>query len=76
MVKCDDGNLIDGDGCSSKCLVEEGFECYIQASGPDICKDVVLPYGTLSIERGNYLRIKFSERVNSKLDCIFIIYNS
>lgn len=24
---CDDGNQIDGDGCSSDCLVEVGFDC-------------------------------------------------
>src|SRR5690606_23040573 len=25
--QCDDGNLRDGDGCSSACLVEDGFAC-------------------------------------------------
>ncbi len=25
--QCDDGNLIDGDGCSSTCEIEAGFEC-------------------------------------------------
>lgn len=25
--QCDDGNLISGDGCSSKCLVENGYVC-------------------------------------------------
>lgn len=25
--ECDDGNLIDGDGCSSDGLLEPGFEC-------------------------------------------------
>ena len=24
---CDDGNLVDGDGCSSSCTVEPGFSC-------------------------------------------------
>ena len=24
---CDDGNIIDGDGCSSTCQVEDGFKC-------------------------------------------------
>lgn len=24
---CDDGNTSDGDGCSSDCLVEDGFVC-------------------------------------------------
>lgn len=25
---CDDGNLLDGDGCSKKCHVEPGFKCH------------------------------------------------
>ena len=25
--ECDDGNLRDGDGCSSSCKVENGFSC-------------------------------------------------
>jgi cysteine-rich repeat protein len=25
--KCDDGNNADGDGCSSWCLVEDGYDC-------------------------------------------------
>lgn len=24
---CDDGNLLDGDGCSKNCLMEPGFYC-------------------------------------------------
>lgn len=27
MNECDDNNLLDGDGCSSKCLIEAGWEC-------------------------------------------------
>ena len=26
-LECDDGNLINGDGCSDVCEVEEGYEC-------------------------------------------------
>lgn len=26
-VACDDGNKIDGDGCSSQCLVEQNYTC-------------------------------------------------
>jgi cysteine-rich repeat protein len=25
--ECDDGNLIDGDGCSSSCMTEVGYRC-------------------------------------------------
>ncbi len=31
---CDDGNSMDGDGCSSSCAVEEGFDC---AGEPSAC---------------------------------------
>ncbi|CAK62555.1 unnamed protein product (macronuclear) [Paramecium tetraurelia] len=27
IEQCDDGNIIDGDGCNSQCQVEEGFIC-------------------------------------------------
>jgi len=25
--ECDDGNLIYGDGCDSRCMIEEPFKC-------------------------------------------------
>ncbi|XP_052404990.1 pappalysin-2-like isoform X1 [Carassius gibelio] len=31
---CDDGNLLDGDGCSKKCQVEAGFKCH---GRPSLC---------------------------------------
>jgi cysteine-rich repeat protein len=31
---CDDGNLIDGDGCSSICSIEEGWDCTAAQAGP------------------------------------------
>ncbi len=37
--QCDDGNLIDGDGCSSTCLYEAGFSC-IQTNGKTECKPI------------------------------------
>ena len=27
QYECDDGNTINGDGCDSVCLVEEGWSC-------------------------------------------------
>ena len=41
MVECDDGNLINGDGCDSKCRVEKGYKC-IGGSKlmPDVCSDI------------------------------------
>jgi cysteine-rich repeat protein len=34
--ECDDGNLINGDGCSLNCKVERGYYCVY--SKPDICR--------------------------------------
>ncbi|EKX31885.1 hypothetical protein GUITHDRAFT_121933 [Guillardia theta CCMP2712] len=34
--ECDDGNRIDGDGCSANCTVELGFGCF--GSSPDVCR--------------------------------------
>lgn len=33
--ECDDGNRIDGDGCSANCLVERGYVC---TGSPSVCK--------------------------------------
>ncbi len=34
---CDDGNALNGDGCSSTCAVETGFTCTGPANGPSSC---------------------------------------
>ena len=31
--ECDDGNEVDGDGCSSMCVVEEGWTCSFSTCG-------------------------------------------
>lgn len=67
MRECDDGNTIDGDGCSSICTVEKGFECVRQVDGADICRDVVLPSAKLTVRKGNVLEVLFSETVYSSL---------
>ena len=42
--ECDDGNLINGDGCSKECNKEFGYECHGgNVSAPDICQDVTNP---------------------------------
>ncbi len=38
--ECDDGNTLGGDGCSSACSVEVGFEC---TGEPSVCTDVPDP---------------------------------
>lgn len=38
FIECDDGNTDDGDGCSSKCKVEDGFTCSRETiNSPEVC---------------------------------------
>ena len=39
--KCDDGNIRNGDGCSSECVVEKGYAC--SASTQVLGGKMVLP---------------------------------
>lgn len=51
---CDDGNLINFDGCSSECTIETGFECI--GKTPSICTPICgdgLLLGTESCDDGN-----------------------
>ncbi|MFK8031586.1 MAG: proprotein convertase P-domain-containing protein [Gammaproteobacteria bacterium] len=41
--QCDDGNLIDGDGCSASCSVESGFSCDTPPGQPSVCE--LIPEG-------------------------------
>ena len=37
-LECDDGNLVDGDGCSSNCTIETDFACINgSASSASVC---------------------------------------
>jgi cysteine-rich repeat protein len=36
---CDDGNLLDGDGCSSECIVENGMQECLLVPDPMTCTD-------------------------------------
>jgi hypothetical protein len=40
-LQCDDGNRLDGDGCSSNCLIETGWNCTHNSSG-EFC-DLLTP---------------------------------
>ena len=41
---CDDGNQIDGDGCSSSCQVESGWSCAGGSlTSPDVCVGLIGP---------------------------------
>jgi cysteine-rich repeat protein len=40
LIQCDDGNLINGDGCSSTCMIEAGYNC---SGGSNTTKDICVP---------------------------------
>lgn len=38
---CEDGNLVNGDGCSSACAIETGYNCLGgTAAGKDTCYEL------------------------------------
>jgi len=39
--QCDDGNMINGDGCTSTCKLEKGFICTGgSTTNKDSCRDI------------------------------------
>lgn len=64
---CDDGNLSDGDGCSSTCEVEHGWDCVNLPGLPSACKDDKAPEALLEYvkktDTGYELIYSFSEVV-------------
>ncbi|CDW91263.1 fu domain containing protein [Stylonychia lemnae] len=63
--QCDDGNLINGDGCSSICIIEQGFNCTTGTKfTPSVCMDNKNPTPRISlIASNNYIYIEFDEEV-------------
>ena len=42
---CDDGNIVDGDGCSKTCTIEFGWICYNSFSYlPSFCYKITWPH--------------------------------
>ena len=35
--QCDDGNQDNGDGCSIRCTIEDGYNCVVENNAPDTC---------------------------------------
>ena len=68
ILECDDGNLLDGDGCSAFCTVEKGFKCKGGSmTAPDICLETVPPYmSSFSQFDQKILHIEFIEPVQFK----------
>lgn len=81
---CDDGNLLDGDGCSASCIVEPGYVCSGGTmDGPDFCRWIsfdiqaikVLPPQELTDKKslsGFKVIIEFDKEVPVELDKLLI----
>ena len=60
---CDDGNSISGDGCSSECQIEFGYECDAPPGQP--CKEVIPPkFAIIANSKTNLHFIEFSEAIS------------
>ena len=58
--ECDDNNLDNGDGCSSTCTVEYGYQC----EGGTKCREVIPPtLMVASVEDPNVVLLEFDEEV-------------
>ena len=73
LVECDDGNILEGDGCSSSCTIESGYKCIHNTGLPDVCYDVRAPTATLIIKKGNMLEIAFSEEVQCEVNSTILL---
>jgi len=66
QLACDDGNLRDGDGCSSLCTIDFGWEC-LNISGISVCNDATPPTAHLTYiginDNGYSFLLGFSENV-------------
>ncbi|CAD8108314.1 unnamed protein product [Paramecium sonneborni] len=70
LEQCDDGNLINNDGCNDKCMVEQNWKCY-EENHISNCKYSILPKIQLKkiskIDTGiQEFKLSFSEPVSLK----------
>lgn len=68
-IECDDGNLVDGDGCNYKCQTEAGFQCKGGTpTSPDVCANKVAPVASAKtfIARPNIIKIYFTKEVKTE----------
>lgn len=70
ILPCDDGNLINGDGCNSQCYVELGFACSGgDKNHADTCKPITAPKATLTATKYRTLILQFSTQVIMPQSC-------
>ena len=61
-LPCDDGNTLDGDGCSQSCQVEHGFLCTLGDSNtPDLCRYIIPLYIQIVTRNKNNIVFAFSQ---------------
>jgi|LauGreDrversion4_2_1035121.scaffolds.fasta_scaffold35030_4 cysteine-rich repeat protein len=62
LNECDDGNMVDGDGCSSDCAIERNWDC---SGGSPLTKDTCTFYQLdivgLTVTENNNLIIEFNQ---------------
>lgn len=66
---CDDGNQINGDGCSSSCTVEKNFICKNGSENTrDVCNTLIKPVAEIiaMYQKGDEFQIQFSKKVSFK----------
>ena len=65
FVQCDDGNLINGDGCSSKCTIEQGWACTPgNKYTASVCWNIQNPVPSIAlVNSDNQIYIQFSKQV-------------
>jgi cysteine-rich repeat protein len=67
---CDDGNRIPGDGCSTDCKIEDGWEC---SGGNDFTKDTCIsvtgptPIVTLDPKNPTRVVISFTKKISNEI---------
>jgi cysteine-rich repeat protein/parallel beta-helix repeat protein len=68
LEQCDDGNLINGDGCSSQCKIEIS-NCVTPTDGMNLTSNTTLCKGTYNLPNGIWVRNFNSTTVPITLDC-------
>ena len=62
LLECDDGNYVDGDGCSSECEIEIDWKCSGGSpTSADNCTYVDLIIVALNVTQNNNLVIQFNK---------------
>lgn len=62
LVECDDGNLVNGDGCSDSCEIELDWTCTGGTpTSKDVCTYVQLDIVSMEVTANNNLILEFNK---------------